>query len=149
MAIFFFYRLCDTRRCRGGEPPAPMSMVNSWVECRVHWIVDHASPPIFFFYPTPQTLSSAWESSRGKVGIWRSFTPLLWSPFSRYPLHLTALEKTCLDPSLIGRFPLYTSQTSPLILYYGSSLLRISSTTLHSESHFPFSTCDCGYLRIS
>ena len=76
MAIFFFfYRLCDTRRCRGGEPPAPMSMVNSWVECRVHWIVDHTSPPIFFFYPTPQTLSSAlllpgktvWESAEERL----------------------------------------------------------------------------------
>ena len=26
----FFYRLCDTRRCRGGEPPAQMSGVPGW-----------------------------------------------------------------------------------------------------------------------
>ena len=43
--FFFFYRLYDTRRCRGGEPPAPRSQVGSWDECCVHWIVEH-SPPL-------------------------------------------------------------------------------------------------------
>ena len=74
------------------QPRCPRSIAGLSAAFTGSWII--LVPPIFFFYPTTQTPSSAllvpgktvWESSRGKVGIWRSFTSLLWSPFSRYPL---------------------------------------------------------------
>ena len=50
--FFFFYGLCDTRRCPAGESPAPQFDMSSWKGVRVRWIV--TQNPKYALVPHPK-----------------------------------------------------------------------------------------------
>ena len=98
-SLFFFYRLCDARRHRGGEPPAPCPMslarrgtafIGSWTKANP--IIQPSSP-----HPMRLNLPGKWSGGigRGKVDMWKSIFPYLTLRFPHVPcISLLSRKKT-------------------------------------------------------
>ena len=87
--FFFFYRLCDARRHRGSEPPAPCPMslarrgtafIGSWTKANP--IIQPSSP-----HPMRLNLPRKWSGGigRGRVDMWKSIFPYLTLRFPHVP----------------------------------------------------------------